>query len=229
MRPRPTTHVHVRKLKNECVIRRRARRRVVAPAGGSAMPSLLGLGLGTRACGPRSLLLGMESRSGVSAPQCTCINTNSGLQPTAQQARPWSTRAAANRGQDDHGWKEGRIEEEEGSNKGKVRNSKSHTSQTLNTPSTLINLSPRKTSKRRVRIPPRYDTQQLKNRTRHTNTVVKHNTHAHDVQARKRKRHDEQSNQLQWAARPRPPRAGKTDRKTGRDTQKHKDMTCKDE
>ena len=46
----------------------RTRRRVVAPAGGSAMPSShLGLELQTRACGPRSLLLGMESRSGVSA------------------------------------------------------------------------------------------------------------------------------------------------------------------
>ena len=117
------------------------------------------------------------SQGAACPPQCTCINTNSGLQPTAQQAhvQPWSTGAAANRGQDDHGWKEGRIEEEEGTNKGKVRNSKSHSSQTLNTPSTLINLSPvpRKTNKRRVRIPPRYDhtqTQQLKNRTRHTQT-----------------------------------------------------------
>ena len=63
---RPPPH-HVRKLKNECMIRQRARRRVVAPAGGSAMPSLLGFGLGTRACGPHSLLLGTESRSGVSA------------------------------------------------------------------------------------------------------------------------------------------------------------------
>ena len=143
---------HIRKLKNECV-RSRTRRRVVAPAGGSAMPSShWGLELRTRACGPRSLLL--ESRSGVSA--AVLPSTNPQLKYTAmswlwssvhstliavQQTAHSAVVDGTTRGRKTHRWKKRRTkEEEEGENEGKVRKLKSHNSKTF-TPSTLINMS----------------------------------------------------------------------------------------
>ena len=181
----------------------RTRRRVVAPAGGSAMPSShLGLELQTRACGPRSLLLGMESRSGVSA--AVLPSTNPQLKYTAmswlwssvhstliavQQTAHSAVVDGTTRGRKTHHWK--KKEDERRRRRKRMKSEEVaqledihalHSDQHVTPANGVSGSRPATTTHR---------TEQPKNRTRYTNTVEKHDTHV--VQARKRTGDDKQT------------------------------------